>query len=137
MGGGEGVGVKIHSNPNKGASRTKMLGLWEAWQQTIRIERHRLHKNLAQHFLICPTCNNKFLKLFLPLCTKTEMLDADTAEAWLNQLDFQQQIIHTPLPAWLMAHRASLINRYGLLFRSERKLICRKCLNLRYGQVRK
>ncbi|MCH8823868.1 MAG: hypothetical protein IH984_10210 [Planctomycetes bacterium] len=156
-GGGKGVGSFFSSNPNKGATRTKMLGLWESWQQTIRIERQRLHKNLAQHFLICPnspslipppfkgggkgvgssSCQGRSLKLFITLCTKAEALDADLAEAWLNQLDTHQQLNHTPLPPSLMAHRASLINRYGLLFRAERKLVCRKCLKLRYGQVRK
>lgn len=137
-GGGWGVGVEIPvANPNKGATRTKMLGLWESWRQTVVIERWRLHKNLAQHFLICPTCNNKSLKLFLPLCTKQEMQDADIAEAWLKQLDVHQQIKRTPLLPAIITHRAKLINRYGILFRDERKLVCSKCLGLRYGQVRK
>ena len=148
-----GEGLFLSPNPNKGATRTKMLGLWEAWHQTIRIERWRLHKRLAQHFLICPNspsllspsplgrgvrgedlhsspCQGKSLKLFIPLCTKAEALDADLAEACLNQLDIRSTITQTSIVP-------NLINRYGLLFRNERKLVCRKCLNLRYGQVRK
>ena len=86
---------------------------------------------------MCPSCNQKFRKLFMPLCTPAEARDADLAEAWINQLDARCTITRAPLPPSLMAHRASLLDRYGLLFRNERRLVCRKCLGLRYGQVHK
>lgn len=123
-------------NPNKGAPQTKFLGLWEHWSQTIRIERWRLHDRLAQHFLICPGCDRKFRKLFMPMCTQEEARDADLAEAWINQLDARCKITRAPLPASLTAHRASLLDRYGLLFTTGRRLVCRNCLGLRYGEVR-
>ena len=125
------------ANPNKGAPQTKMLGLWEGWSQTVTIERWRLHDRLAQHFLICPNCDHKFRKLFMPLCTKVEAIDADVAEAWISQLDTRAKLKRTPLPPSLMADRALLVNRYGPLFRAARRLVCRHCLGLRYGQVRK
>ena len=133
--------IRIHRptpalNPNKGAPQTKILGLWEHWSQTIRIERWRLHDRLAQHLLICPGCNQKFRKLFMPMCTKDEARDADLAEAWINQLDAHQRIGRAPLPSSLMAHRSSLLGRYSLLFTTGRRLVCRKCLGLRYGEVR-
>ena len=123
-------------NPNKGAPQTKMLGLWEDWSQPIRIERWRLHDRLAQHFLICPGCDQKFRKLFMPMCTKEEARDADLAEAWINQLDARYRITRAPLPPSLMAQRASLLDRYSLLFTTGRRLVCLNCLGLRYGQVR-
>ena len=143
-GGGEGLQrkhVRIHRptpalNPNKGAPQTKFLGLWEHWSQTIRIERWRLHDRLAQHFLICPGCNQKFRKLFMPMCTNVEARDADLAEEWINQLDARCRITRAPLPASLMAQRASILDRYSLLFTTGRQLVCRKCLGLRYGEVR-
>ena len=156
--------IRIHLptpaiNPNKGAPQTKFLGLWEHWSQTIRIERWRLHDRLAQHFLICPnspsllspsplgrgvrgegsstSCLHKVRKLFMPMCTKEEALDADLAEAWIKRLDARCRISRAPLPASLMAHRSSLLDRYSLLFTTGRRLECRKCLGLRYGEVRK
>ncbi|MCH7849135.1 MAG: hypothetical protein IIB53_12315 [Planctomycetes bacterium] len=128
--------IRIHLptpalNPNKGAPQTKFLGLWEHWSQTIRIERWRLHDRLAQHFLMCPSCNQKFRKLFMPMCTREETRDADLAQAWINQLDAHQRVKPS-----LTAHRATLLDRYGLLFTTGRRLVCRKCLGLRYGQVR-
>ncbi len=156
--------IRIHRptpalNPNKGAPQTKFLGLWEHWSQTIRIERWRLHDRLAQHFLICPnspsllspsplgrgvrgegsstSCLHKVRKLFMPMCTRDEARDADLAEAWINQLDARCRITCAPLPASLMAQRASLLDRYRLLLTTGRRLVCRKCLGLRYGEVRK
>ncbi len=155
--------IRIHRptpapNPNKGAPQTKFLGLWEHWSQAIRIERWRLHDRLAQHFLMCPnspsllspsplgrgvrgegsstSCLHKVRKLFMPLCTHDEARDADLAEAWIDRLDARCRITRAPLPASLMAHRSSLFDRYGLLFTTGRRLVCRKCLGLRYGEVR-
>ncbi|MCH8342944.1 MAG: hypothetical protein IH983_03050 [Planctomycetes bacterium] len=141
----------------------KMLGLWADWSQTIRVERWRLHERLAQHFLICPNslslskgegggegslpsppgrgvggegsqhCLGKVMKLFMPLCTLQEAADADLAEGWINLLDGRSRAAGIPLSPSLMAQRALLIIRYGLLFTDGRRLLCRNCLRMRYG----
>ena len=79
-----GLDFGLPANPNKGAARTKMLGLPTDWTQDVRLERWRLHDRLAQHFLICPNCMQRCLKLFLPLCTEAELRDALTAQLWLR-----------------------------------------------------
>ncbi|MEZ6191260.1 MAG: hypothetical protein R3C45_08215 [Phycisphaerales bacterium] len=71
-------------NPNKGASRTKMLGLPHDWSQPLTINRYRFHARLTQHFFACPNCKKRALKLFLPLCTDAELRDADFARLWLD-----------------------------------------------------
>ncbi|MCZ6851480.1 MAG: hypothetical protein O7F17_07560 [Planctomycetota bacterium] len=139
-------------NPNKGATFRwggKMLGLWADWSQTVRVERWRLHERLAQHFLICPCslsiskgegggegsqhCLGKVMKLFMPLCSAQEAADADLAEGWINLLDGRDRAARIPLSPSLMAQRALLITRYGLLFTDGRRLLCRNCLHMRYG----
>ncbi len=154
--------LRIHDpgpafNPNKGATFRwggKMLGLWADWSQTIRVERWRLHERLAQHFLICPECvdrarersrgvsprsgsarggSGKAMKLFMPLCTAQEAADADLAEGWINLLDGRSRAAGIPMSPSLMAQRALLITRYGLLFTHGRRLVCRNCLRMRYG----
>ncbi len=149
--------LRIHDpgpafNPNKGVTFRwggKMLGLWADWSQTIRVERWRLHERLAQHFLICPNslsrsngegggegpqhCLGKVMKLFMPLCTVQEAADADLAEGWINLLDGRDRAAGIPLSPSLMAQRALLITRYGLLFTDGRRLRCRNCLRMRYG----
>ncbi len=114
-------------NPNKGVSRNKMLGLDELWTQTLTLERWRLHERLAYHFLICPGCNEKYKKLFLPLCTEAELRDADVALTWpqCNEPRIRQN-------ASLKAQASTLMDRYGLLF-GPRRLLCRHCLGIRYG----
>lgn len=128
-------------NPNKGATQTKRLGLWapgntsdlpEGWTQTIRIERWKLHEHLTTHFLICPECDGRKKKLFMILCRRDEMRDAEFAEGWIKMLDARYGAARVPLPAPLLAHRAALMDRYGLLFRG-RRLTCGQCLALRYG----
>lgn len=123
-------------NPNKGASREKFLGLWEDWSQDINIIRCKLHDKLSQHFLICPGCKQRALKLFLPLCTRDEARDADIAELWIDAIDDFYRSLRRPMPAEIMTTRAALINRFGLLFREGRVLKCRRCLGLRYGEKR-
>lgn len=171
-------------NPNKGATRTKKLGLWGAgqlgfpdhdWEQTVRIERweRRLRRtrsegmrrdrsdtthgviadashpftpspahpvNLSpppshQHFLICPSCRKKMLKLMMVLATEQEIDDAEFAEGWVDMLDARQMASRIPLTPELIAQRSQLISRYGLLFRG-RQLVCRNCLGVRYGEVK-
>jgi hypothetical protein len=133
-------------NPNRGASQTKMLGLWEDWAQTIMIQRHRLHARLAEHYLRCPCakqshahdCVGKAKKLFMPLCTAEEARDADAAERWLTMLDAWHAAAHRPMDGDLMRRRAQVWERYGVLFRSPggRHLCCRGCLGVRYGEVK-
>jgi len=153
-------------NPNRSAARTKMLGLWVGGEpgfdeagpgtQTIRIERwQRTRKNSRkkdigrkqtsrlpnptpptyQHFIICPRCEEKFSKLFMVLCSKQEVFDAELAEGWIARTEAMYHDARAALPAEFYQHRAKLIDRYGLLFRG-RRLACRTCLGIRYGQVR-
>ena len=154
----------LTANPNKGAAATKLLGLpldgnfnsanpapgtldptspsAQGWSQLVRIERHRLHASLAQHFLICPACGKKYLKLFLPLCTRDEIRDADLAHTFLRshfpQL-FTDSLSSPSVPrslSPLVPSVQSLLSRYSLLF-PPRRLLCRHCLGLRYGEVKK
>lgn len=150
-------------NPNRSASRTKKLGLWTGWEagyetlgpwrQTLRIERWQRRSNKSkskttrtettppgsppshQHFIICPRCEAKVSKLFMVLCTLEEVIDAEFAEAWIAHVDAQHQATRLAPPTQRLKLRARIIDRYGLLFRA-RRLVCRSCLNVRYGQVR-
>ncbi len=117
-------------NPNKGQSRTKMLGLPTNWSQTLTIQRWRLHAHLAQHFFACPRCTKRSLKLFLPMCTQQELRDAITAQLWLDSN--QKRIARS---STLRPQASQLIARYSPLF-PPRRLQCRTCLALRYGEVR-
>ncbi len=73
----------------------------------------------------------------MPLCTEAEARDADLAEDWLNLLEEYRSSSRRPLPPDLMQYRAQLTDRYGILFLNHgRRLLCRNCLNLSYGQVR-
>jgi hypothetical protein len=117
-------------NPNKGQSRTKMLGLPTNWSQPLTIQRWRLHHSLAQHFFTCPGCKQRALKLFLPLCTEQELHDANLARLWL---DSNKQCIARSVT--LRPRASHLLARYAPLF-PPRQLQCRKCLGLRYGEVR-
>lgn len=130
---------QLTPNPNRGASRTKQLGLTHDWSQKVTIERWRLHEHLAQHFLICPNCKKKCLKLFLVLATPDELHNAITAHYWLNT--HAPYTLHpsrrTPPPQSPARQTAqSLINRYAPLF-PPRQLRCRHCLALRYGEAKR
>jgi hypothetical protein len=118
------------ANPNKGQSRTKMLGLPTDWSQELTLQRWHLHAQLTQHFFACPDCHQRALKLFLPLCTKEELRDALTAQLWL---DSNEKRIASSTS--LRPQASHLIARYGPLF-APRRLLCRKCLGIRYGDVR-
>lgn len=123
------TGVRQFENPNRGALRTKILGLDIDWRQTITVERWRLHERLSCHYLLCPRCGAKKAKLFMVLCTETEIDDATLAHAWLARRD----TVAGNQPG--TAAEAELIARYGLLF-PPRTLLCRACLGLRYGEVK-
>ncbi len=123
-------GPSSGGNPNRGQSRTKLLGLPTTWSQTLTLQRWQMHARLQQHFFACPRCNDRALKLFLPLCTEQELHDALTAKLWL---DSNQKRIATS--STLRPEASSLLSRYAVLF-PPRSLLCRKCLGLRYGEVR-
>ena len=139
-------------NPNRGVGFNdhKMLGLDCMWQTTLRIERYVQHAKLKQHFLVCPVCSRKnnpntqhlkpkpharlsgrCTKLYLPLCTEQEYEDAQIAERWLRTH------CHPNRP-WSDA-AVRLIERYSELFMGQhgRQLRCRRCLGLRYGEVKR
>lgn len=148
------------SNPNFGATLLKILGLDPyAWEQTLTIQRWAYplpwtHRNFNrafpipvhgrggrrtliiqpcrfQHFLLCPACNVKVAKLFLPLCYEQEKRDADLAQQWANLFATHPATRNKPMtPA-----EAAIISRYAPLF-EPRRLVCRKCLSLRYGEAR-
>ncbi len=123
-------------NPNRGSSRSKQLALPadpDHWHQPIRVERWRLHPRLAQHFIICPSCKNKFVKLFLVLCTPAELRDALTAQAWL---DTHTPSSRPPRSPALRQVVQQLTQRYLPLFQP-RQLRCRHCLHLRYGEAKR
>lgn len=107
-----------------------MLGLPTDWSQPLTIQRWRLHEKLAQHFFACPKCKQRALKLFLPLCTEQELHDALTAQLWL---DANHKRIATS--STLRPQASQLLARYAPIF-PPRRLVCRKCLGLRYGEVR-
>lgn len=50
-----GFDAMIDHNPNKGASRTKMIGLFEDWTQPLRIEKWEFEKRIQlAYYLVCP-----------------------------------------------------------------------------------
>ena len=139
------TGRQSKTNPNRGAGfalRHKILGLDPAYETTLTIQRIVQHAQLKQHFLICPVCGlggqspsakrqhvsrGRVTKLFLPLCTEREWEDAQVAHLWLRT--------HTHPNRPLSPEAAELIHRYAELFQP-RRLRCRQCLGLRYGEVK-
>ena len=152
-------------NPNRGAPFTgsgKQIGLRADWTQEISIERWRLHEKLAKHFLVCPgtglplplgegegegqsefTCSSnrfrgccrKAAKLFTPVCSIQESNDSELAEGWVKMVDARYTAACRPMPPTVIEMRHRLLERYGLLFRG-RRLVCRGCLGVRYGEVK-
>lgn len=123
-------------NPNRGVGfkHYKRLGLDCLWEATVRLERIVQHARLRQHFFVCPVCsaatNNRLgrcTKLYLPLCTPREYDDALLAQLWLDT--------HMNPNRPLAKQAVALIERYGELF-EPRRLRCRRCLGLRYGEVK-
>jgi hypothetical protein len=154
------LNVNFAPNPNKGATRTKKLGLWGAgsigfpddeWSQVVRVERwDRKARGIKgsrdqgasippshQHFLICPACNRKMVKLMMVLCSEQEIDDAEIAEGWVRMIDAHPVYRRLRMNNSELGTRYSeLVSRYGLLFRG-RRLVCRNCLGVRYGEVRR
>ena len=76
------------------------------------------------------------------LATKQEVADAELAEGWIKLLEARLAASRVPISPENAVHRAQLIDRYGMLFRSGgggggRQLICKKCLGVRDGEVKK
>lgn len=45
----------LDDNPNKGASRSKVIGIWETWYQPVRLEKWQFPtRKLPGYFLVCP-----------------------------------------------------------------------------------
>ncbi len=109
----------------------KMLGLPTDWSQPLRVERWRLHSQLARHYLVCPACDRTVTKLFMPLCTQAELTDALIADTWLKT--WGDQIASRPDRKEAAQYRVALLDRYGPLL-PPRRLLCRNCLDLRYGE---
>lgn len=167
-----------YCNPNKGATCTKRLALWDTdqipyhttgpWKQEVRIEKWiRGKKSIVQmpkskapsvasslsrsvasppnhwHYLICPSCERKVFKLFMVLALPQEVEDAEIAEGWVKMIDARSNtrgnggtgVSAVQSNPDLLKTRAALIERYGLLFRA-RRMTCKKCLGIRYGEVR-
>jgi len=132
-------------NPNRGAAGVKILGIpyddacHTPWRQRITILRWKYPivpghnrgklKIRTQHYLQCPQCKCKVVKLFLPLCTICEIIDADLVRFYLAQLD---QIAPNRLST---AVERTLIDRYHHLFHP-RIFRCRQCLCICYGEAR-
>ena len=113
-------------NPNLGAAAVKVHGVESTWSQTFRLERWRLHEKLARHFIVCPRCDGRRFKLYLPLCTPAEARDARFALAHLQQ--------HAAGNKPLTEPQRRLIDRYAPLF-PPRQILCADCLNLRFGYI--
>ena len=62
--------------------------------------------------------------------------DAEFAEAWIRHMDARHTAAAHPQPPEVLTLRDRLIRRYGVLFRG-RRLLCRGCLGIRYGEVKK
>lgn len=113
------------SNPNLGAAAVKIAGVAPDWSQTVRLERWRLHENLARHFIICPRCGSRRFKLYLPLCTPDEVRDAHFAFMFLQHSDPNKP---------LTEHQHQLVRRYAHLF-PPRSIGCADCLKMRFGYI--
>ena len=82
----------------------------------------------------------KQLTLFMPLATIEEVDDAQLAFGWIKMLDERHQAARQSMSRETAQMRAKIIDRYGLLFPAVggggRELVCRKCLGVRYGEVK-
>lgn len=133
-------------NPNKGPDRTKMFGIpIELWEQTLTIQRWRFplpprydprtdsvrpHAR-TQHFILCPRCQRKVCKLFLPMCSEEELRDAILAQQYATLLATHPLTRNAPLTP----HDAAIITRYRAIF-APRTFTCGPCLHLRYGEAK-
>lgn len=179
----------IEANPNKGAARTKKIGIYSDWFQPLRIEkwdvpggwspRHKWYRlvcpgnpatpgslrygkvqpeqprvmkfdpwefpglSVAEKWKLAkedwrfpplstaptcvprPQCRQRAQKLFMVMCTKAEMRDAEIAQKWIESLP--PRVYASQLP-----FIGRLRERYGMLF-SPRTLLCERCLDLKYG----
>jgi hypothetical protein len=145
----------LEGNPNKGACRSKMIGLPETWSQPLRIEKWVFPKRIRPaYYLICPGtflhrdvpegkdprlpplstcgsgrkatgCPQRALKLLLVQCTPREYRDAKAARLWIDGIP----------PRVVERYRAEinlLMARYGPIM-PPRVLLCPRCLGAKYG----
>ncbi len=131
------------SNAAKVHPHQRTLALPDDWACKLTLERWRMHARLTQHFFQCPACgqaeggnrqskidNRKSLKLFLITPTPDEWRDAQRAATFLST-HHDQLIRHQQFD--LMTQ---LFDRYSALF-PPRQLLCRTCLGIRYGEVKR
>jgi hypothetical protein len=71
-------------------------------------------------------CPQRVLKLFMVMCSPEELADAHVAQTWINSIPSAIVNRH-------QAHISVLERRYGILF-EPRRLLCQRCLGVRYNQ---
>ncbi len=148
----------LEGNPNKGATRTKMIGLAYEWTQPLRIEKWVFPKRIRPaYYLICP---GTFLRNRAPgekSDTDPRLPPLSTVKAGRKATGCPQRALKLLLvqctweeardveifETWLASipmqvRRAhldvitSVINRYGpIMF--PRTLLCPRCLGVQYG----
>ena len=141
----------LEGNPNKGACRTKMIGVSESWSQPLRMEKWVYPRRIRPaYFFICPgharqelpplstrrpgredpatgRCPQRCLKLLMVQCTMQEYRDATLAQLWIQCLP---RALRLRQPARDII--ATIIRRYGPILQP-RLMLCPRCLGARYG----
>lgn len=137
----------LDPNPNRGAARSKRLGLRHSWSQSVTIETWKYPRRIRHaYFFVCPghvsatglstrkpgrehpssrRCPQRCLKLMFVQCTNAELRDANLAQVWMNSLPAAVAREHR-----IVIQR--LVARYGLILQP-RTLLCPRCLGVRYG----
>ena len=137
----------LDSNPNRGATRTKMIGIDENWSQMLRLEKWIFpHRIRPAYYLICPGtftnrnppplstcsagrkatgCAQRALKLLTVQCTAAEFRDAQLAHLWISSIPERLR--------WRSRGAINrLLQRYAPIM-PPRTLLCARCLGVRYG----
>lgn len=139
---------RLLPNPNRGASRVKVLGLPGVdgegggeggregrkegrWVQRVGVV-HRSYKGFGgfRRFVVCPKCGGEVTCLLMPLCTRAEYVEAQSALCWVRA----QWAVRPNGPG--TAGVARLQDRYGLLW-PVRRLLCIKCLGVKYNSLKR
>ncbi len=151
----------LHGNPNRGVTRTKMLGIRQDWAHPLRVELWQLSPPLRKPFLICPHPRNcacgpdgrpnernprlpglstirRGFKCNMDICPqrvlKLFMVLCTEAEL-ADSLIARSWIDSLPLRMRRKQHPtiARLVERYGMLFHP-RRLLCQRCLGVKYNE---